>query len=96
MVRYYLAICLSMFPVTALAFILVKINPASMSFIYYAYFLNWLAFSVFLVLRKDDRFTNNFTLLSGSLLGFLVPITNGLVTGNWIWKSFSEDQTQIF
>ncbi|MAM18365.1 MAG: PepSY-associated TM helix domain-containing protein [Christiangramia sp.] len=96
-VRYYLAICLSMFPVTALAFILVKINPAaSMRFIYYAYFLSWLAFSVFLVLRKNKRFINNFTLLSGSLLGFLVPITNGLLTGNWIWKSFSEDQTQIF
>ncbi|WP_159021446.1 PepSY domain-containing protein [Formosa sp. L2A11] len=97
LVRIYLAVCLSMYPITALSFIAVKINaPASMSFIYKFYFIGWLIFTVFYVLRKDNYFTNKNTLLLGSIFGFLIPITNGVMTNNWIWSSFKNQQFQIF
>lgn len=95
-VRYYLAICLSMYPITALSFILVKFfQPAGMVFIYRTYFIGWLFLSIFFIFKKDNYFTNKHTLLSGSILGLLIPVSNGLVTGNWIWKSYSEGHSQI-
>jgi hypothetical protein len=96
-VRYYLAICLSMYPVTALAFILVKIwQPAGMTFLYCAYFISWLLFSIFFILRKNNSITNKYTLLSGSILGILIPLVNGLATGDWLWKTYSEGNTHVF
>ncbi|NJB72699.1 hypothetical protein GGR42_003190 [Saonia flava] len=95
-VRYYLAICLSMYPITALAFILVKFNPSGgMPFIYRTYFISWLLLSTFFIVKNDNNFTNKYTLLSGSILGLLVPITNGYVTGNWIWTSYTQGFSQI-
>jgi uncharacterized iron-regulated membrane protein len=96
-VRYYLAICLSLYPVTALAFILVKLwRPAGMAFLYRTYFISWLLFSIFFILRKDNSITNKYTLLSGSILGILVPLINGLATGNWLWKTYREGNLHVF
>ncbi|QDO92564.1 PepSY domain-containing protein [Formosa sediminum] len=97
LVRIYLAICLSMYPTTALSFIAVKLNaPASMSFIYSFYFISWLVFTVFYILKKDNYFTNKNTLLLGSIFGFLIPIANGVSTNNWIWMSFKNQNFQLF
>jgi hypothetical protein len=51
---------------------------------------------VFFILKKNDAFTNKFCLISGSILGFLIPITNGIVSGNWFWTSFIENKIQVF
>jgi nitrate reductase NapE component len=96
-VSIYLAICLSMYPVTALAFIGSKVfYPLSMTEIYTLYFVSWLALTVFFILRKNNYFTNKYTLLSGSILGFLVPVANGIVSGEWFWNSFAENKFQVF
>lgn len=96
-VRIYLAVCLSMYPVTALAFIANKLfHPLSQSNIYNVYFITWLLLIVFFLLKRDINFTNKWCLISGSVLGFLVPIANGICTGNWFWKTFAADYTQIF
>ncbi|MEO8254053.1 MAG: PepSY-associated TM helix domain-containing protein [Flavobacterium sp.] len=96
-VRYYLAICLSMFPVTAFTFIIAKIfYPLGQNGLYSVYFISWLVMAVFFVLKKNNSFTNQFCLLSGSILGFLIPITNGIKTGNWFWISYSHHQFQLF
>tara|TARA_R110002049_G_scaffold116110_1_gene268478 strand:+ start:42050 stop:43606 length:1557 start_codon:yes stop_codon:yes gene_type:complete len=96
-VRVYLAICLSMYPITAASFIAVKaFQPVDKSFIYSFYFMGWLLLSIFFIIKKDLNFINKYTLLSGSILGFLIPIVNGCVTKNWIWKSFANKQFQIF
>ncbi|MDO5970891.1 PepSY-associated TM helix domain-containing protein [Flavivirga aquimarina] len=96
-VRIYLAICLSMYPITALSFIAVKVMQPIMSktFIYSFYFIGWLLLSIFFIIKKDLNFINKYTLLSGSILGLLIPVINGLVSKNWIWKSFSNNQFQI-
>ncbi|ULC59008.1 PepSY domain-containing protein [Flaviramulus sp. BrNp1-15] len=96
-VRIYLAICLSMYPITAASFIAVKVfQPANQSFVYNFYFIGWLLLTVLFILKKDNYFTNKMCLVLGSVFGFLIPITNGLTTGNWIWKSFLNQETQLF
>lgn len=87
----YLSICLSMYPVTAIAFIVVKLYPnEGMDFIYRVYFYTWLAFSVLLLLRRNNYKTNRDCLLLGSIIGICIPIVNGIVTRNWIWISFQK------
>jgi len=96
-VRIYLAICLSMYPITALAFIVTKIfYPLTQQNLYTVYFVGWLILTVFFILKKDDAFTNKFCLIAGSVLGFLIPITNGVVSGNWFWSSFMQNKIQVF
>ncbi|WP_299320897.1 PepSY domain-containing protein [uncultured Maribacter sp.] len=95
-VRYYLAICLSLYPITALSFILVQvINPAGMSLLYKFYFIGWLLITTLFILKKDNYFTNKYTLLSGSIIGLTIPIVNGICTGNWIWVSYVKGYDQI-
>jgi len=92
----FLAICLTMLPVTALTFIAVKVYPeVNQDFIYSVYFYSWLAFSVFYIIRRNLRATNQETLLLGALLGFCIPVVNGLYGGNWIWKTFAAGETDI-
>ncbi|WP_335966663.1 PepSY-associated TM helix domain-containing protein [Galbibacter sp. PAP.153] len=97
LVNIYLSICLSMYPITALAFIAVKVfHPVGQSFIYKFYFIGWLLLSVFFFIKKSNYFTNKYCLLSGSILGLLIPIANGITTGNWLWKTYANNQFQSF
>ncbi|UOB16515.1 PepSY-associated TM helix domain-containing protein [Abyssalbus ytuae] len=96
LVQIYLAICLSMYPITALSFIAVKVyKPITMSFIYNFYFIGWLLLTLFFIIKKDNYFTNKYCLLSGAIIGFFIPVANGLTTGDWIWRSFANDYHQI-
>lgn len=96
-VQVYLAICLSMFPITALSFIAVKlIEPVSQSFIYSFYFIGWLLLTLVFIFKKNTAFTNKGALFLGSLFGLLVPVCNGIVTGNWFWISYSNGYRQAF
>lgn len=99
-VRIYLSICLSMYPVTAFTFLTIKVFSTDvgvdrMAFIFQVFFYSWLFLSVLFAARRNNYFTNKYTLLIGSLLGFMIPIANGMITGNWIWKSYSSHY-QIF
>ncbi|MBK6264050.1 PepSY domain-containing protein [Marivirga sp. S37H4] len=97
----FLAISLSMYPVTAFTFSVVKLfkdvnDPQPHLLIYKAFFISWLILTIIFSIKKDNYFTNKYSLLSGSILGFLVPVTNGVISSNWIWKTFNEQQLQIF
>lgn len=95
--RIYLAISLSMYPVTALAFIGTKVfYPLSQTKIYCLYFTAWFLLIVFFLIKRDINFTNKWSLISGSILGFLIPIVNGIHSGNWFWKTFAANEVQIF
>ncbi|MEL1241175.1 PepSY-associated TM helix domain-containing protein [Flavobacterium flavipallidum] len=96
-VRFYLAICLSMFPVTALSFIIAKLYyPLAQNTTYTVFFISWLLLSIFFILKKNNHFTNQFCLFSGSILGFLIPVVNGIKTGNWFWISYTNNHFQMF
>lgn len=95
----FISIALAMYPATAMAFLLVKLFPEPAnpySFTFQAYLYPWLVLTViFSLLRSNERVTR-FALLSGSVLGLLVPVDNGLMTGNWLCKTFRSDLIQIF
>ncbi len=95
----YLAMCLSLLPVTALAFLFVKLSTGSFldkqSAIYYFFFGTWLVFTLFFRFKRNNFFTNKWSLLLGAIFGFLVPIANGIVSGNWLWTTFSQGQFDI-
>ncbi|MEQ9302495.1 MAG: PepSY-associated TM helix domain-containing protein [Marinoscillum sp.] len=97
----FLAIAMSMYPVTALAFNVVKLSgdysiATPHVWIYQIYFISWLLLSVLFAIRRDNFFTTRYTLLIGSVLGFLVPLVNGLVSANWLWITYVNGKTQIF
>ncbi|MDO5981424.1 PepSY-associated TM helix domain-containing protein [Flavivirga spongiicola] len=95
----YLAICLSMLPVTALAFLFVKFSndyfDDKQTAIYWFYFITWLIAILFFRFKRDNYFTNKYCLLSGAILGYLVPVTNGFISGNWFWVTISQHQFDI-
>jgi uncharacterized iron-regulated membrane protein len=92
----FLAICLSMFPVTALTFVAIKLNSAAdMAYIYRVYFYSWLLLSVYYIIRKNIHRTNRETLLLGSIFSLTIPLVNGICTGNWIWKTYASGATDI-
>lgn len=97
--RTYLAICLSMLPVTALAFIFVKLAhghfEVKQSVIYSFYFITWLILFTIFRLKKDNYFTNKASLLLAAVFGFCVPLVNGIISGNWIWQTLPAGQTEI-
>lgn len=95
----YLAICLSMLPVTALAFLFVKFSHGyfddKQAAIYWFYFIIWLVAILLFKFKRDNHFTNKYSLFFGAVFGFLIPIANGIVSGNWIWVSFTQNQFDI-
>ncbi len=95
----YMAICLSLLPVTALAFLFVKFSHGhfqdKQTAIYYFYFITWLLLTIFFRLKKSNYYTNKASLLLGAIFGYLIPISNGIVSGNWFWKTFSNGQFDI-
>lgn len=92
----FVAACLTLFPVTAFAFIAVKVNGGGgMDFIYRIYFWSWLALAVFYVVRRNLRQTNKETLLLGSILALLVPIANGIYSDNWFWVTYQRGESDI-
>jgi len=97
----YLAVCLSLFPVTAFTFLMVKVfltefTPERLNHIYQIFFYSWLILSVFFTLKRDNYFTNKYTLICGAVLGFMVPLANGWTSGNWLWVSLSAGHYQVF
>ena len=86
---------------TALIFIVVKCfgddyEGGKKALIYNVFFYGWLALSTIFIIKKDNYFTNKTCLILGSILGFLVPISNGFVSGNWLWVTWQKGYSQIF
>ncbi|MFL1895214.1 PepSY-associated TM helix domain-containing protein [Aquimarina sp. 2-A2] len=97
----YMAICLSLFPITALSFIVSKLIPrdldaSRMTILYSVFFLGWLALTIFFRFKRDNYVTNKYTLLSGAVLGCMIPLVNGMVSENWIWITLSNKNYDIF
>lgn len=97
----YLAICLSMLPITAASFVLSKLLPDPLAgsreaILNYSFFLGWLVISIGLLLKRNNNFTNKFCLLTGGILGLLIPVVNGISSGNWFWRTWSNAEYGIF
>jgi len=92
----FMAVCLSMLPVTAFTFIMLKVldNPMQ-SDIYHWYFYSWLVLSLYFIARRSIALTNKQSVFLSIVLCMLVPIANGIFGGNWIWVSFQADAFDI-
>ena len=96
----YLAICLSLYPVTALFFLVVKLLPEAyqtqkMSILYTWFFAVWLLTTIYFRYKRNNYFTNKITLLVGAILGFLIPLISGIISNNWIWNTYKAKQFDI-
>lgn len=96
----YMAICLSLFPVIALFFLIIKVLPEEylsqkMSILNTWFFLVWLLSTVFFRFKRDNYFTNKVTLLTGAILSFLIPIASGIKSNNWVWNTYNNNQVDI-
>src|SRR5690606_4874402 len=93
----YLAICLTMFPTTGISFIAVKLsNNVNQDFLYQVYFWTWLLFSTYYIIRRNINRTNRETLLLGSIIAFIIPIVNGVISKKWIWNNLMEGNIDLF
>ncbi len=97
LVQVYTATCLSLFPVTALSFVVMKLTHqiGGRELLYPLFFYSWLALVLFFLFRRNNYFTNKICLLSGGVLSILVPISNGIITGNWLWIAASRGYDQL-
>ncbi|UIR55982.1 PepSY domain-containing protein [Sphingobacterium sp. SRCM116780] len=96
MANFFMAICLTLLPVTALTFIALKFGTTvDQKFIYTIFFYSWLILTLYYTFRKSINRTNRETLLLGSVLAFFVPIANGWKSNAWIWNSFQQGKTDI-
>ncbi len=97
LVNVYVAICLTLYPITALSFIAVKIHgQVDKSFVNDFYLMGWLLLSLFFIWKKDNYFTNKYCLLLGGIIGFFIPVVNGIVSGKWFWLTLNEEFFQSF
>ncbi|MBP2832380.1 PepSY domain-containing protein [Aquimarina sp. U1-2] len=98
--KVYLAITLSMFPALALIFIANKIVPLAVAdrivYVNTIFFLGWLSLSIAGLYWNNYRALNRNYILIGGVLGLLIPVANGLVTGDWIWITLVNQQYYIF
>ncbi|NQX83016.1 MAG: PepSY domain-containing protein [Flavobacteriaceae bacterium] len=97
----YLAICLSMYPIIAMSFNFSKLLPSSFNqsrklYLYLFFFLGWLALTLLFRYKRDNYYTNKYTLILGSIFGFFIPITNGFVSGNWLWYTVTWEEPDVF
>lgn len=93
----FLAACLSMLPVTAFTFIMLKIlEKADQSAIYNTYFYSWLGLSLYCITLRNFSLMNRQTLLLSSLLCLGVPLVNGITTDLWMWTTWKQGAFDIF
>lgn len=95
--NFFLAGCLSMLPVTAFAFIMVKLLPeVNQSVIYDVYFYSWLVLGVYLMALRNLVSMNKQVLLLSVVLYAAVPIANGVGSGLWLWTTWKAGAFDIF
>ena len=95
-VKWYLAICLSMFPIIAMEFSMVKlIAPVGMTLLYQTFFTTWLVLTIIFYSLKDHLSMLRWMLLLGGVFAIIIPFVNGFTTGNWIWITWQNELTQI-
>ncbi|WP_400193275.1 PepSY-associated TM helix domain-containing protein [Hymenobacter sp. B81] len=92
----FLAVCLSMLPVTAFTMIaLLFLREPGQAGIYSWYFYSWLALSAYFILRRNIALTNQQSLILSAVLCLLLPLLDGVVRGNWFWSTYASGRFDI-
>ncbi|QXV63821.1 PepSY domain-containing protein [Mucilaginibacter sp. 21P] len=92
----FMAICLSMLPVTAFTMTcLIFMDKPTQQDVYRLYFYAWLVLSVYFIGRRQLRITNHQTLILSAVFCMAVPAADALKRGNWFWSTFSAGASDI-
>ncbi|KUG09164.1 PepSY-associated TM helix domain-containing protein [Solirubrum puertoriconensis] len=92
----FLAISLSMLPVTAFTMIaLLFVGSPEQSDIFRLYFYSWLALGAYFIVRQNITLTNRQTLMLSAGLCLLLPLLDGVVRNNWFWNTYAKGQFDI-
>jgi len=92
----FISMSLSMLPITAFTFIVIKFSAVvNQSFIYSLYFYSWLVMIIYLLILRDLTKVNKHTLFLSTILCLAVPIVNGITTNLWIWNTFQTKSYDI-
>jgi len=92
----FLALCLSMLPVTAFTMIaLLFLKDPGQSGIFHWYFYSWLVLGLYFIARRNIALTNQQSLMLSTILCFLLPLLDGAVRGNWFWSTYAKGQLDI-
>lgn len=87
--RIFLAICFMLFPATAILFAAELLAPAAdhVFWVNTIFFVSWLLLSLAAMRLSSERAITRSSLLLGGLFSLLVPLVNGVVTGDWPWQT---------
>ncbi|MEM8886824.1 MAG: PepSY-associated TM helix domain-containing protein [Bacteroidota bacterium] len=98
--KTYLALTQGLFPAIALIFLANKWVPMELAdrtlYVNSIFFLGWLGLAILGLFWNNYKQLNINYLLIGGVMGLLVPISNGIVTGDWIWTSWMTEQYEVF
>ncbi|MDJ1469311.1 PepSY-associated TM helix domain-containing protein [Xanthocytophaga flava] len=96
---WYLAICFGLYPAIALLFISEQLIPFQLSnritIVNSLFFGGWLAISICSYFYRTESRLTRFTLLMGGILSLAVPLSNSIVTGDWIGQALSTKQYTV-
>ncbi|MEM0941940.1 MAG: PepSY-associated TM helix domain-containing protein [Bacteroidota bacterium] len=96
----YLGACLGLYPAIALLFVTAKIVPLDLdgryTIINSVFFGFWLAYSIYAFLNKRSYEINKYALIIAGVFGLFIPVTNGIQTGLWFWKSLGMGYADSF
>lgn len=86
----YLAVCLSLFPATALLFIaeqLIPMGNGHATQVNTLFFCSWLVITIISCFLRIEARVTRFNLGLGGVLSVFVPIANGAISSDWIWNT---------
>jgi len=91
--KFNLAFCLSLFPAVAVIFLANKFIPMEIadrkSYVDSVFFSAWLVFMLAGLRWNEYRRLNRNYLLLGGVLGIMIPVANGIMTGDWLWSTLA-------
>jgi uncharacterized iron-regulated membrane protein len=94
----YLAISFSLFPAVAILFIAELLVPGIEEHVFWVrtiFFLSWLVLTIAGLFAKTEAGSTRLYLFLGGLCSVIVPITNGIVTNDWFWISWSRENYYV-
>ena len=89
----YLAICFGLFPAVAVLFnaeLLVPDIEKHVFLVRTVFFVSWLIFTTVGLFSKNEAKATQLYLYLGAIFSIIVPVTNGIITNDWIWIALAK------
>lgn len=91
----YMSFTMGLVPAVPLLFILELIIPSSDKHILWVnniFFISWFVFCLVGIFLKNEASITKWMLSVSAILSIIVPLTNGFITNDWIWRTSANSQ----